>query len=118
MSQQLEIRFHLFGKDVRDLCLKLKKDVINIEYIKQVIRSSGSVGANYIEAAENLGVNDERMKLKIARREVKETCHWLDYLLTYDDENLEQVRLQLLNEGDQINKILSKIILNVENRPK
>lgn len=107
-----------FGRNVRDLCLKLRKDVVNLEYIKQVVRSSGSVGANYIEAAENLGVNDERMKLKTARREVKESCHWLDYLLTYGNEELEQLRLQLHNEGCQINKILSKIILNVENRPK
>ena len=65
MSIELENRFHKFGKDVRDFCLRCKRDIINMEYIIQVDRLSGSVGANYIEAVENLGKTDERMKLKI-----------------------------------------------------
>ena len=52
MSQELENRFHDFGKRVRDFSLKLKWDVINVEYVRQLIRASGSVGANYIGASE------------------------------------------------------------------
>jgi hypothetical protein len=55
MSQQLEERFGYFGTKVRDFCSDLKWDVINKAYISQVIRSSGSVGANYIEASDSLG---------------------------------------------------------------
>ena len=95
MSLELENRFDKFGKDVRDFCIRCKKDVINLEYIKQLVRSSGSVGANYIEAVENLGVADERMKLKISRKEAKESAHWLDYILTYNDEQLEVERLKM-----------------------
>ena len=73
MSQELENRFHTYAKSVRDFCTRLKWDVINKEYIKQVIRSSGSVNANYIEASDDLSAADERMKLKISRREAKET---------------------------------------------
>ena len=55
MSKELEDRFHNFGKRTRDFCLKLKWDIINTKYIRQLIRSSGSVGANYLEASDDLG---------------------------------------------------------------
>ncbi len=116
MSIELENRFHKFGKDVRDFCLICKKDVINMEYIKQVVRSSGSVGANYIEAVENLGIADERMKLKISRKEAKESTHWLDLILTYGEEKIENERIKMMDEASQITKILSNIILKVEAR--
>jgi four helix bundle protein len=110
MSQELEIRFHNFGKKTRDFCLKLKWDIINSEYIKQLIRSSGSVGANYIEASDDLGKLDEKMKIKIARRESKESIHWLDLVLTYDNKSLEEERTSLMDETEQIKKILSAIL--------
>ena len=110
MSQELEDRFHAYGKRVRDFCLKLKWDIINIEYIRQLIRSSGSIGANYIEASDDLGKMDEKMKIKIARRESKETIHWLDLILTYGNKDLEKVRIELIDEAVQIRKILSAIL--------
>ena len=80
MSKELEDRFHNFGKRIRDFCLKLKWDIINTEYIRQLIRSSGSVGANYIEASDDLGKTDEKMKIKISRRESKKaSTGWILY---------------------------------------
>jgi len=114
MSQELEERFHNFGKRVRDFCLKFKRDVINVEYIRQVIRSSGSVGGNYIEASDDLGKFDEKMKIKISRRESKESIHWLDLILTYGDDELETERLALIDEAVQIKKILSSILKRLE----
>ena len=64
MSQELEDRFHNFGKRIRNFCLKLKCDIINTEYIRQVIRSSGSIGGNHIESSDDLGKLDEKMKIK------------------------------------------------------
>lgn len=110
MSQELEIRFHNFGKRVRDFCLEIKWDLINSEYIKQVVRSSGSVGANYTEASDDLGKLDEKMKIKIARRESKESIHWLKLILTYGNETLEKERIVLVDEAEQIKKILSTIL--------
>ena len=110
MSQELESRFHDFGRRVRDFCLKLNWDVINVEYTRQVIRASGSVGANYIEASDDLGKLDEKMKIKIARREAKESIHWLDLILTYENKELEDERIALMNEALQIKKILSSIL--------
>jgi four helix bundle protein len=110
MSQELEDRFHNFGKRVRDFCLNLKWDIINVEYIRQVIRSSGSVGGNYIEASDDLGKMDEKMKIKISRREAKESVHWLDLILTYQNVTLEMERIELMDEALQIRKILSAIL--------
>lgn len=113
MSKELEDRFHNYAKAVRDYCTKIKWDVINKEYIKQVIRSSGSVSANYTEASDDLGKADEKMKLRLSRREAKETIKWLDLTLTYEDKSLEQSRAQLIDEGEQIRKILSAIIIKL-----
>lgn len=73
----LEERTFLFAKEVALFCKRLPKNVENIEYIKQVIRSSGSVGANYIEANESLGEKDFSLRLKISRKEAKESMYWL-----------------------------------------
>ena len=110
MSKELEDRFHNFGKRIRDFCLKLKWDIINTEYIRQLIRSSGSVGANYIEASDDLGKTDEKMKIKISRRESKESIHWLDLILTYENTDLEKEKLELKDEAEQIRKILSAVL--------
>lgn len=113
MSKELEDRFQNFAKALRDYCTKIKWDVINKEYIKQLIRSSGSVSANYTEASDDLGKSDEKMKIKISRREAKETIKWLDLTLTYEDKSLEQLKLQLIDEGEQIRKILSAILIKL-----
>jgi four helix bundle protein len=110
MSIELEKRFETFALNVRDFCIKLKWDLINSEYIRQLIRSSGSVGANYIEASDDIGKKDEKMKLKIARRESKESIYWLNLVLTYKNQILEKERLNLTDEAGQIKKILSAIL--------
>lgn len=56
----LEDRTAGFSLRVRDLCKQLKQDIINREYISQLIRSAGSVAANYIEANDKLGEKDLR----------------------------------------------------------
>ena len=71
-----------------------------------MIRSSGSVGPNYIEASDDLGKLDEKMKIKITRRESKESIHWLDLMLTYENKELEEERIVLIDEAEQIKKIL------------
>ncbi|NCU03136.1 MAG: four helix bundle protein [Chitinophagaceae bacterium] len=110
MSLQLEVRFYKFAETSRDFCRNVKWDIINTEYIKQLIRSSGSVSANYIEASDDLGKADEKMKLKIARREAKESVQWLNLMLVYGNVELETERKWLVDEAEQIRKILSAII--------
>ncbi len=113
MSQELEDRFHNFGKRVRDFCRKVKWDIINIEYIRQLIRASSSVGANYIEASDDLGKADEKMKIKTSRRETKESIHFLNLILAYENPELEKERAELIDETQQIRRILSSIIIKL-----
>ena len=53
------------------------------------------------------------MKIKISRREAKETLKWLDLTLTYEDIELAKEKLRLIEEGEQIRKILSSIIIKL-----
>jgi len=106
----LEERTFQFALTVRKVCKVLGKTLINMDDIKQVIRSSGSVGANYIEANENLGTKDFKMRLKISRKEAKETVFWLRLLeQTALKEEKEQIR-PLITEAEELKKILSSII--------
>jgi len=76
----LEQRTLLFAKEVLRFCRKIPKDVINREIISQLIRSSGSVGANYREANDALSKKDFNHRIKIVRKEAKETEYWLELL--------------------------------------
>ncbi|HEX9679472.1 MAG TPA: four helix bundle protein [Candidatus Saccharimonadales bacterium] len=105
----LEDRTLLFARLCRDFCGKLPRSVSNHEYIKQLIRSSASVGANYIEHRESLGSKDRLMRLRISRKETKESIYWLKLVDTPDNAMLER-RQELLVEGYELLKILSSIL--------
>ena len=106
----LEERTFQFTLRVRNLVKKIPKILTNIEYSKQVIRSSASVGANYIEANEALGKKDFAMRIRIARKEAKETQYWLRLIETNEDPVLENERLFLLEEARQLMKICGAIL--------
>ena len=107
---ELEERCHEFGKKVRRFCRKLKMDVANVEDVRQLVRASGSVGANYIEANENVGAGDLRFRMKISRKEAKESLHFLGMIEVFGDENLEKERSDLVNEAGQLRKIFSSML--------
>jgi four helix bundle protein len=73
----LEDRCFEFARRVRRYVKKLPKTMNNLEDGKQVIRSSGSIGANYIEANESLSKKDFVMRAKISKKETKESRYWL-----------------------------------------
>jgi four helix bundle protein len=106
----LEDRTEEFAREIRSFVRKLRLDLPNKEDARQLIRSSGSIGANYIEANEKLGDKDFKFRLKIARKEAKETTFWLKLIDSLGDEHLETLRLELLGEAEELRKILSAII--------
>jgi four helix bundle protein len=114
MSNDLEARALLFAKDVRLFCRKLKWDTINLQDIKQVVRSSGSIGANYIEANENLGTSDLKMHIRISRKEAKETIYWLKLLFVGESNEFEAERNKLIDEAEQLKRILSAILVKIQ----
>ena len=107
----LEERTFRFAQNVRFLVKKLHKSIAHIEDGKQLIRSSGSVGANYIEANEALSKKDFAMRIKIARKEVKESRYWL---LQLDcDSSIINERDKLVEEATELLKIFSSILNKV-----
>ncbi len=105
----LEDRSFEYAKSVCLACKKIKFSTTNIEYIKQVIRSSASIGANYIEANECLGEKDFLLRIKISRKEAKETVYWLKLIKETNEQNIKELVEPLINEGEELKKILSAI---------
>jgi len=104
----LEERTYLFAKDVILLVNTCPKTLANIEIIKQLIRSSGSVGANYIEAREALSKKDFNMRIKICRKEIKESLYWLK-LLDVKENEIDKRRQTLTKESTELLKIFASI---------
>ncbi|MEJ2363447.1 MAG: four helix bundle protein [Deltaproteobacteria bacterium] len=106
----LEERTFQFAKDVRLFVKTLPKTIANIEDSKQVIKASWSVGGNYIEANESLSKKDFLMRIKISRKESKESAYWLRLIHeTNSLENSEDVK-GLIQEAIELKKIFSSIL--------
>jgi four helix bundle protein len=105
----LEERTFQFAKSCRIYISKLPKTISNLEDGKQLVRSSGSIGANYIEANEKLGDKDFVFRLKISRKEAKESKYWLRLLHEMNPLFSDQSEI-LLTEVEEIRKIFSAII--------
>lgn len=109
-TYDLEERTLNLAKNVRLFIKTLKPSYINIEDGKQVIRSSGSIGANYIEANEALSKKDFLMRIKISRKEAKESIYWLKLLKDSNSSSEIATINSLIEESYQLVKILSSIV--------
>jgi len=105
----LEERTFRFAKEVIEFVNIPPKTLPNTEIMKQVIRSSGSVGANYIEANEALSKKDFAMRVKICRKEAKESRYWLR-LIEVRGEDEEKRRQSLIGEATELMKIFGSIV--------
>lgn len=106
----LEERTLRFARAVRDFVKKLPKNTANIEYGKQLLRSSGSVGANYIEANESLSKKDFAMRVKICKKEAKESRYWLNLVDVEDRQELAKEQDVLFQEATELMKIFGSIL--------
>ena len=110
----LEERTFVFARDVRAFVKRLPKTIGNIEDSRQLVRSSGSVGANYLEAMDNLGKKDEVHKIKTSRKEARESRYWLRLVDTNDAAILEEERQRLAQEAKELMLIFSAIMRKLE----
>ena len=106
----LEERTYQFAKRTRTFLKKIPRTISNIEDSKQLARSSGSVGANYIEANESLSKKDFRMRVKISKKEVKESRYWLRLIDVGNSKETEKERQGLMNETTELMKIFGSIL--------
>lgn len=106
----LEERTYEFARRVRAFVKKRPKTLANTEDCRQLVRCSGSIGANYIEANESLGKKDFLMRVRISRKEAKETRYWLRLVDAGVDDCTEGERKELIGESVELMKILAAIL--------
>ena len=108
----LEERTFKFAKRVRTWVRLLPRTICNVEDARQLVRASGSVGANYIEANNSLSKKDFVLRAKVSRKEAKETWYWLG--LIDPPEQLEDERQALIKEAAELVSILGAIVRKCE----
>jgi len=109
IQYDLEERTLRFARRAVRFCKGLPKTVVEGEIAKQLVRAATSVGANYIEANEALSKKDFLMRIKICRKEAKESGYWLK-LLEISNPDSRQEQEMLLKESTELTKIFSSIL--------
>lgn len=99
-----------FAKRTVSFCKGLPKSTIDGEIYKQLVRAATSVGANYIEANESLSKKDFSMRIKICRKEAKESGYWLR-LIEVDSSNFKNEQEMLIKESAELTKIFGAIVV-------
>jgi four helix bundle protein len=112
----LEERTYEFARAVRGLVKQLPRTLANIEDARQLVNASGSVGANYIEANEALSKKDFVMRIKISRKEAKESRYWLRLIFSAGKGELETTRASLMQEASELTSIFGAILRKAEGR--
>jgi four helix bundle protein len=105
-------RTYEFARRVRLLVRTLPRTVSNYQDVKQLVRASGSVGANCLEANESLSKKDFAMRIKIARKEAKESRYWLRLIDTCSTDEIDLARDELIRESVELMNILAAILRN------
>ena len=109
-NYDLEERTIKFSKNIINLCKEIPFNMINKRLIDQLLRSATSIGANYREANECDTKKDFKNKIRIAKKEARETIYWIELLIDVN-LNLKDELLSLLDESKQLMKILASIYL-------
>lgn len=110
----LEERTYNFAKKVRFFIKEIAKKLENIDDLKQLLRSSGSVGANYIEANEALSKKDFILRVKICRKEAKESAYWLKLLEINNNQIIDKEKTNLIKEANELMNIFGSIVRKCE----
>ncbi|HCM81819.1 MAG: hypothetical protein UW22_C0012G0015 [Candidatus Gottesmanbacteria bacterium GW2011_GWB1_44_11c] len=113
-TYDLEDRTLEFARECRYFVKKLPRTLCNKEDGSQLVRASGSVGANYIEANEAISKKDFTHRIKISRKEAKESRFWLRLVDTEKTESLDIQREKLIEEAVELMKIFSSIMRKTE----
>lgn len=108
----LEERTYAFALEVRLFLRGVKWDPVSWTDIKQLLRSSGSVAANYVESVESISAPDNLYRLRVTKKEARESGLWLRLLsdCNHLDEATEMTLQSLLSETGELVKILASII--------
>ncbi len=112
-KHEIHDRIYKFVLRVLRAVRQLPRTPENSVLIRQVVRSSASIGANAAEA-DGAGSKKEFVhQFTIAKKEAKETLYWLTLL--FDHNSVSKVKTApLVDENQQLIAIISKIVLNAK----
>lgn len=113
-TYDLEERTYEFARRCRSFVKELPRTLCNREDASQLVRASGSIGANYIEANEAISKKDFSHRIKISRKEAKESRYWLRLVDIKITPSLGKEREELIEEAVELMKILSSIMRKSE----
>jgi len=105
----LEERTAVLGENVIRLCKDIKQNTINRPIISQLIRSSTSIGANYMEANGASSKADFVNKIFLCKKEAQEIKHWFRILSVIDPEVKTELQ-NLWKECQELTLIFQKIV--------
>ena len=109
-NYDLEDRTKEFSYEIINLCKKLPFSIVNKRLIDQLIRSATSIGANYREANESDTKRDFKNKIRISKKEARETIYWLELIINSNASFNKEIYI-LLDESTQLMKILASIYI-------
>jgi len=98
-----------FAENIIQYLNSLKVNPVNKRIIEQLVGSSGSIGANYCEAVESKSKKDFIHKIGIAKKEIKETIHWIRLLAVCQFTDKTILR-QFYKEAYELLLIFSRIV--------
>ena len=78
--KEIQQRIKKIHVDVIRLCAFFPKNAAGFEIAKQLIRSAGSVGANYRASARAKSTDDFIYKIEIVLEEADESHYWLEVI--------------------------------------
>lgn len=109
-NKDIESRIMEFANRVRMFVKKLHETTSNIEDVKKIINSSGSIGANYIQANNSSDKKDFIQQIKICQKKAEESRFWLGLLDTDWDPEHELERKKLVHEATGLINIFNSIL--------
>ncbi|MDO8668716.1 MAG: four helix bundle protein [Candidatus Buchananbacteria bacterium] len=115
-SYDLEDRTLEYGKRIIKMAKNIPLNIVNNVLVRQVVRSGLSLGANYREANETETKKDFQFRMRICRKEAKETVYWLKLIIEANPRLKVKMEL-LLDETCQLLKIFAAIIEKSKNKP-
>lgn len=106
----LEERTLTFAREVRKFVRRLPRQMVQSDDVQQLLRASGSIGANYIEANESLGKKDFVMRIRICLKEAKESVFWLRLMEIGNSERLVAEKERITKESQELLRIFFAIL--------
>jgi four helix bundle protein len=106
----LDERTFQFALAVRKLIGAHRWNLEQLSDVKQVLRSSGSVAANYAEANNPISSGDFLHRLKICRKESGESRIWLRLLAETSSDQRQDTLRTLWREADELTRIFTSIL--------